>query len=384
LPEKQAIIMNSIQLRFVFDRKKEAGNTKKGLLQIEARLTGTNRRKLISTGVRLYANQFSDKNGFTCRNHPNAPVITGNATRIFREVEAFVFSDRCRSLDDVRNWNRNVAAAYSVVAFMEESLMKRKPSLATLEHHRILINKIKTFGKFRNFSDVTYENVSDFDSFLRRTVSSQPTLYKWHCAFKSYIVDAVNRGLCTSNPYLLFKVQKGKSRTPTYLTEGEIKKIKEYEPEMERLQKVKDLFIFQCFTGMAYADMQSFSRADVSETEGMKVIRSSRTKTDESFVALLLPEAERVAEKYGYSLPKLSNQKYNDYLKLLGTGAKITKSLTSHVARHTFATYLINKNVPIESVSRALGHASIRQTQHYARLLASKVIDDMKVLIDPD
>jgi site-specific recombinase XerD len=97
-----------------------------------------------------------------------------------------------------------------------------------------------------------------------------------------------------------------------------------------------------------------------------------------------LPEAERIAEKYGYSLPKISNQKYNDYLKLLGAGAGITKSLTSHVARHTFATYLINRNIPIESVSKALGHASIRQTQHYARLLGKKVIEDMKTLLRQD
>jgi site-specific recombinase XerD len=303
---------------------------------------------------------------------------------MFREVEAFVLSDKCTSLDEVKNWNRDESVIYSVISFMEKSLSKRNPSMTTLAHHRILINKIKSFGKFKTFADITYENISDFDAFLRKTVNSQPTLYKWHNAFKSYIVDAINRGICKSNPYLLFKVQKGKSRTPTYLIEDEIKKIMNYEPAVERLQKVKDLFLFQCFTGMAYVDMQNFSRTDVSEMKGMRVIRSSRTKTDESFVALLLPEAERIAEKYDYTLPRLSNQKYNDYLKLLGSGAEITKTLTSHVARHTFATYLINKNVPIESVSRALGHASIRQTQHYARLLGNKVIEDMKGLIRED
>jgi site-specific recombinase XerD len=374
--------MNNIQLRFLFDRKNEANSdTRKGLLQIEVRITGTNRRKLISTGIRLHRNQFSNKNGFTCRNHANAALITGNAARMFREVEAFVFSDKCTSLDDVKHWNRDETAIHSVVSFMEESLSKKNPSRATLAYHRIFINKIKSFGKFRTFADITYENISDFDTFLRRTIHSQPTLYKWHSAFKSYIVDAINRGLCRTNPYLLFKIQKGKSRTPVYLIEDEIRKIQEYGPAMERLQKVKDLFIFQCFTGMAYVDMQNFSPADISEIDGMKVIRSSRTKTDESFVSLLLPEAERIAEKYGYKLPKISNQKYNDYLKLLGTGAGITKSLTSHVARHTFATYLINRDIPIESVSKALGHASIRQTQHYARLLGKKVIHDMRKLL---
>jgi integrase len=142
------------------------------------------------------------------------------------------------------------------------------------------------------------------------------------------------------------------------------------------------MFVFQCFTGMAYVDMIGFSRADVSEADGMKVIRSNREKTDESFISLFLPDAEKIAEKYNYELPRMSNQKYNDYLKLLGAGAGIKKTLTSHVARHTFATYLINRDIPIESVSRALGHAGIRQTQHYAKMLGKKVIKDMSRLLD--
>jgi site-specific recombinase XerD len=118
------------------------------------------------------------------------------------------------------------------------------------------------------------------------------------------------------------------------------------------------MFIFQCFTGLAYIDLMSFNRSVISEMDGYKVIRSSRTKTDESFVSLFLPEAERIAEMYGYAFPGLSNQKYNDYLKLLGAGAGISKRLTSHVARHTYATYLLNKGIPIETVSRAMGDAN--------------------------
>jgi site-specific recombinase XerD len=314
--------MDNIQLRYIFDRRKEADNdTRKGLLQIEVRLTGTNRRKLVSTGVRLYKNQFSNKNGFTCRNHVNAPLITGKVTRMFREMEAFVLSGECGSLDDVKNWDRDKASSYSVVEFMRKSLSKRNPSCAILEHHNILIRQIEQFGKIKTFSDLNYENIADFDLFLRRTIQSQPTLYKRHNAFKSYITDAINRGLCRSNPYLQFKIQKGKSRSPICLDESEIEKILLYNPENEKLQKVKDLFVFQCFSGMAYVDMQRFSRLDVTEMDGMRVLRSNRTKTDESFVALFLPEAERIAEKYGYSLPQISNQKYNDYLKLLGIGA---------------------------------------------------------------
>ncbi|MDR2086109.1 MAG: site-specific integrase [Dysgonamonadaceae bacterium] len=374
--------MDNVQLRYVFDRLKQANNdTKKGLLQIEARKSGTNVKKLISTGVHLYKNQFSDRNGFTCKNHDNAPAITGKVTRMFRQIEAFVLSDKCSCLDDIRNWNRNESEIHSVVEFMRDSLRKRNPSAAIMEHHNVLIRQIQEFGRIKVFSDITYENIADFDLFLRRTIHSQPTLYKRHSTFKSYIVDAINRGMCPSNPYIQFKIQKGKSKTPTFLSESEIKQIQAYTPVNEKLQKVKDLFIFQCFTGMAFVDVMNFSKSDISEVDGMKIIRSSRVKTDESFISLFLPEAEKIAEKYDYQLPKLSNQKYNDYLKLLGAGAGINKNITSHVARHTFATYLINKDIPVESVSKALGHASIKQTQHYAKLAGKKVIHDMSKLL---
>jgi site-specific recombinase XerD len=374
--------MDNVQLRYVFDRLKQANNgTKKGLLQIEIRQSATNVKKLISTGVHLHKNQFSDKNGFTCKNHDNAPAITGKVARMFRQIEAFALSGKCNCLDDMKNWNKDESKIHSVIEFMRDSLCKRNPSTAILEHHNILIRQIEEFGRFKVFSDITYRNIADFDLFLRKTISSQPTLYKRHCAFKSYIADAINRGICQSNPYLQFRVQKGKSKSPTFLEEAEIKTILEYIPGNEKLQKVKDLFIFQCFTGMAFVDVMNFSREYISELDGLKIIRSNRTKTDEAYISLFLPEAEKIAEKYGYCLPKLSNQKYNDYLKLLGTGAGIKKNITSHVARHTFATYLLNKDIPIETVSKAMGHGNIRMTQHYAKLLGKKVVSDMSKLL---
>ena len=311
--------MNNAQLRFVFDRLKQASDTNKGLLQIEVRITGTNRVKLISTGIHLLKNQFSPKNGFTCRNHPNAPAITGNAASLFRKIEAFVLSENCKSLDDVKQWNRNEAEMHSVIEFMKQQLAKINPTMSTFKRHYVLIRKMEKFGKIRVFSDINYSNIVDFDAFLKsQGVNEGSSLNKLHSIFRRYIRMAIYMELCKKDPYIEFKMPSKKGKDPTFLIQSEIEKIKNWHPVNEKLEHVKDLFIFQCFTGMAYADMANFSKNDIFEIDGKKVIRSNREKTEESFISLLLPEVEEILEKYNYKLPVMSNQKYNDYLKVLG------------------------------------------------------------------
>jgi site-specific recombinase XerD len=326
----------------------------------------------ILTGVHLYKKQVSDTNSFTCKNHPNRKTKS-----LFNEIEAFVLSDKCASLSDVHNWNeKDETDSHSFIEFMKKTLSRNNPSMATLEHHS---------GLIRRRSSVVSKHlpISHTKIYASLTPSSgeQSTLHKRHSTLKHYIREAISMDLLVKNPYDLFRMAKKKSKKPTFLTEEDIKKILDYVPVNEKLEKVKDLFTFQMFTGMAYVDLAGFCRAEISETDGYKVIRSSRTKTDESFISLFLPEAERIAEKYGYSLPELSNQKYNDYLKLLGAGAELAQTLTSHVARHTYATYLLNKGIPVETVSRAMGHSNIKQTQHYAKMLGKKVVEDMKKLL---
>ncbi len=374
--------MDNAIIRYVFDKKKQADNTlKKGLLQIEVRIQGTNKCTYISTGIHLFKNQFSFTNGFTCKGVTNALGITAKARRIYNQVEAFVLSEDCKKIEDVKNWKKPKANAGSFINFIRQELSKKDISYDTAKNDRVLIRQLEAFGKINTFQDLTYENISEFDVFLRKTIKASSTLNKRHSNLKHYIRQAINMELITKDPYVHFKMPSKKSKDPIYLTESEIKKITEYVPVNEKLEKIKDIFLFQIFTGMAYVDMQSFTEEDISEMEGYKVIRSNRKKTDEYFVSLFLPEAESIAEKYDYDLPKISNQKYNDYLKLLAAGAGINKNLTTHTARHTYATYLLNKGIPIETVSRAMGHSNIKQTQHYAKLLGKKIIDDMKKLL---
>lgn len=368
--------MDNISLRFLHRAKKDKATP----LYIEVRICRTNKATLINTGIKLYDNQFSDKMGFTCRNHDRAKFITQKARDVFTQVEAFAMSDECLTLDDVKNYNNRAKTTLLVTDFIRRMLAKRTFAVGTAAHHRVLINKLEAFGKITTFNTLTYENILDFDVFLRRTINSSTLMYKRHKTLKNYIVEAIKLGLVDKNPYDKFTIKKGHDKERVFLSVDEIRKIQECEVE-GKLVAVKDLFVVQMFTGLAYIDLMALSVDKIEEQDGYKVIRSNRHKTDESFIVLLLPEAEEILERYDYNLPKISNQKYNDYIKVLACRAGITKVVTSHVARHTFATYLLNKGIPMETVSRALGHTNIGTTKIYAKMLGSTVIDDMKKLI---
>lgn len=374
--------MNNISIRFRFDKRNEASKTKQGLLHIEVREIGTNDCVLIQTGIRLYKNQFSDKMGFTCKNHDLADAITKQAHDIFNEIHQFAISDRCKVLKDVKGW-KSKENKQLLIPFIESEMKLRDMEYNTLKAHVTLVNKLNDFKNIKTFADLTYTNIVAFDKYMRDKKIGNISINKNHSLFNMYIKIAINKELIQKSPYDLFTPSKGKNNDPVFLTIEEVERIKNLYGLNEKLERTRDLFVFQCYTGMAYVDMQSFSKNDIQILNEQEIIRSSRTKTDESFILLFLPDAKKIAEKYNYNLPKISNQKYNDYLKLLiaHPEVNINKKVTSHTARHTFATYLLNKGISLETVSKTLGHSSIKQTQLYARILSKKVIDDMKKLL---
>lgn len=374
--------MNNISIRFRFDKRNEASKTKQGLLHIEVREIGTNDCVLIQTGIRLYKNQFTDKMGFTCKNHDLADAMTKQAHDIFNEIHQFAISDKCKVLKDVKGW-KSKENKQLLIPFIESEMKLRDMEYNTLKAHVTLVNKLNDFKNIKTFADLTYTNIVAFDKYMRDKKIGNISINKNHSLFNMYIKIAINKELIQKSPYDLFTPPKGKNNDPVFLTIEEVENIKNLSGLNDRLERTRDLFVFQCYTGMAYVDMQSFSKNDIQILNGQEIIRSSRTKTDESFILLFLPDAKKIAEKYNYNLPKISNQKYNDYLKLLiaHPGININKKVTSHTARHTFATYLLNKGISLETVSKTLGHSSIKQTQLYARILSKKVIDDMKKLL---
>lgn len=396
--------METINLRLVFDRRKEVTSAEtQGSIEVYVYDSVSRKNIYIPTGIKVLASQFRQKKGERGRivQHPSIVSINGNLDRIFRGIEAFALSDKCKKLDDVKSWNIKKEDTESIITFMEEELGRKNPAYQTLVQHNTLIKRLKQFGKIKTFKDFTYENIKDFDAFLKsdgddREALGDVTARKRHSMLNTYIKEAVNRGYCSYNPYGTFTPKRGKSKDPVYLDERELEALKTYDlrgkVEGDRLLKVRDLFIFQCFTGLAYVDLKAFTKEEIFEIDGQSVIRSNRQKTEQGYISVLLPDAIEILERYDYKLPVISNQKYNDYLKLLAiyvvdekTNKQIiNKTLTSHVARHTCGTYLINKGVPMETVARILGHSNTKMTRHYAKLLGKKVVSDvLEYVINP-
>lgn len=388
--------MNDVNVKYIYDRTNATGfrKTEKGveykkeaLLQIEVRQINTSKKIYISTGIKLSPKQFSTNEGFTCKNHPFALKITAKGRDIFNKVFSYATSDKCKKLSDVKNWNKQNTNTNSFLDFFKELKNTKALTLAynTMKHHRSLLERLVKYGLFETFDDLTYENIMKFDTLLKEDNLGQTTVYKNHSVLRSYIQEAINRGYLEVSPYNRYQPKKGKGEERLFLSEAEIKQIEmiDYSTTVDdKLQKTKDLFLFQCFTGLSYADLTKFSKDDIMYIDGYETIRGRRQKTKEDYVIFLLPEAKKILESYNYKLPIISNQKYNDYLKLLAADTKINKHVSSHVGRHTFATYLLNKGVKIESVSVAMGHTNIKQTQVYARMLAQTSIQDIASVFD--
>lgn len=175
------------------------------------------------------------------------------------------------------------------------------------------------------------------------------------------------------------------------LTSSELTRISLKEFGTERLAQVRDIFVFCCYTGLAYVDVYKLKRSEIVEgIDGGNWITIKRQKTDSPSRIPLLPPALAILKKYedhpqvigqDRLLPVLSNQKMNSYLKEIADLCGITKKLTFHMARHTFATTVtLANNVPIETVSKMLGHTNIKTTQHYAKLLDTRISSDMEKL----
>jgi integrase len=190
-------------------------------------------------------------------------------------------------------------------------------------------------------------------------------------------------GKIDRNPYERLRGQfdRGERENIEYLTEEEMQTIMVLDlPDGSMLSKCRDLFVFQMWTGLSYSDAEAFDISQYKKVKGKWVNVGERIKTGVPYVSSILPPALKVLERYGMKVPRVNNADYNHQLKALGLMAGIKTRLHSHLARHTFATYMLRNGVKIENVSRMLGHTNIIQTQRYAKVMAQSVHDDFDMI----
>ena len=267
----------------------------------------------------------------------------------------------------------------------------------TLERYQTSLKHTKDFLFWKyNLTDINIDKIdhafiTEYEFYLRSVRKcNNNTAVKYVKNFHKIINQCLANGWLNKDPFVNYKA-KVKEVIREFLSEADIESMINKEFVSERLELVRDIFVFSCFTGLAYIDVKQLTKSHISlGIDGDKWIFTTRQKTDTASKIPLLPIAQQIVDKYenhpvcineNRLLPILTNQKMNAYLKEIADVCGINKDLTFHIARHTFATTVtLSNGVPIETVSKMLGHTNLKTTQHYAKILDHKISNDMMIL----
>ena len=350
---------------------------------IEIRIWYGGRAKSLSTRLRVYPKEWDEKN-----------------KRVVNRFDAAVINHQLeRLLIDVRQvcYDMYVEGNIDIDAIPARLLAKRKPAVAFLdfcekrteirkygkaadsqERYDRFLRFLKEYGKFRTFYDLTESKVMELDRYLRKkNMKAKSRWNNYHRFLNSFILDAQKEGLIQLNPYDRVKIEKGSDYDglDKCLSPEEFHQLRTAAMLDARLERVRDLFVFHTYTCLAYHDLRTFNPKKIQEVDGRKVYIGHRGKTKIEYTVPILSPALEILDKYKGKLPMLSNVKYNAYLKEVVAAAGIDKPITTHWARHTGATLLLNAGVPIEIVSKVCGHATVKMTERiYAKLLPKTVV----------
>lgn len=371
----------------VFDHRMRTTQGMEGPLEV--RVTVNRKPYYIQTGVRVRAHQWQfDK----VVDHPQANALNERLSilldKIMRIVNKCIENGQDIDIASVRRQAWQTVHKQTAIEWMRKEVTQLPVTYGTMKHYISAIKRLEEFGRITDWSDFTAENIYKFDAFVRRlrgrgvriTIGSA---YNYHKCLKALLSRAEKSELISSNPYnrMRGEFSRGEKQSTEYLTEDEMAKIQKFKPAPGSfMERARDLFIFQMFTGLSFSDMMAFDISEYKKVKGKWCIIASRIKTGVPYVNQLLPPTVDVLERYEMTLPKMTNQVYNRELKLLGMACGITIPLHSHLARHTFATFMLRNGAKIENVSRMLGHTNIKQTQRYAKVLAESVHEDFDMI----
>lgn len=252
-------------------------------------------------------------------------------------------------------------------------------------YHRYLLARDAFYGATGYDENTPAQNVELQDlhrlqQYLRSKGRKQSTIYQYHAKCKAAFTFAFNRGKIKSNPYSQFKMDKGAPKEIIWLTSKELGILTKKVFSTDRLSRVRDLFLFQCYSGLSYGDMAELERKDFQENgKGQIFIEKHRKKTGVKFLSMVLAEGKRILEKYDYELPVIKNQNYNAYLKEVQDICGFDKVLTTHLGRKTYVCYMYQKQVGVEVIATIVGHKTCYTTlKYYAKMDKQTIFKELR------
>jgi integrase len=382
----------------VLDRKGRAKEGKEAMLDI--RITSNRRHVYLSTGIKVrksewIAGQVVNRLDAKSLNERLAIIYE----KVGRAVNEVIAADRQIDVATIRKRVWAEIEVQSGKPVLLDWIHKQIPLLdideGTRKHYYPLENRLEEWGQMRTWDDVTTEKLYEFDAWLHSLHKPQSEaarlagvvpkrlsnagVYNYHKTLKALLNRARRMGKIATNPYELLRGQfkRGDKESTEYLTEEEMTRIRTLSlPKGSVLDIARDLFTFQMFTGLAYSDAEAFDFKRYKKVDGTWRYVGQRIKTGVPYVSELLPPAVEVLQKYGGTVPQINNADYNHRLKEIQRLAGIETRLHSHLARHTFATWMLANGAKIENVARMLGHENIVTTQRYCKVLAQSVHED--------
>ena len=400
----------SFSVLFWTNKTKASSN---GLVPLYARVTIDGKRAEISLKKKLNLKKWDAKSGFMKGSGDEVRITNKYINEVGNDLfEIYAGLNRSGgpiTAEDIKSKftgqvtlpppGKTLLEAFDEHNSDVESLIGKDYVKGTLTKYKTIRGKVNDYIKHQYHKDdllleeLDFTFISNFERFLKIQAGIEHnTVMGYIKRVKRIMTIAVNNRWIFSNPFMAFKCTTRKIAR-NELTEGELLRLASKKFKIMRLEEVRDCFLFSCYTGYAFVDAQKLTPSHIISRNGNELwIETSRTKTEISANVPLLPQAIEIINKYknhnacivnNRLLPMKSNQKMNAYLKEIADLCGIEKNLTTHMARHTFATTVtLGNDVPIETVSKMLGHTKITTTQIYARVREKKISRDMKQLMN--
>lgn len=365
------------QIALVYDRKSRSSRKKEGI--VEVRITHNRKQCYISTGIKVLPSQWK-KNAVI--NRTDSAQLNQYISSLLMDIQQVICDMSKSGYIDISLISRRLQGKerISLLEFCHQRAKIRKygKKKDSQERYNRFLRLFTKWGRIKTFEDITESNIIKYDRYLdSQKLKPYSKWNNYHRFLNSFIIDAIKEGLMTRNPYNWLNIDRTQDTSiKRYLTPEEFHKVKTVSLPTASLERVRDLFVFQTYTCLSYSDLRNFDVKYIQNIKGMSVYTGDRRKTGISFTIPLLPDALRILEKHNGKLPVISNVKYNEYLKVVAQASGIDKPISTHWARHTGATLLLNEGIDMRIVSKICGHSSTRITEQvYAKLLDETVVN---------